>query len=123
MREMNTNTPQYSSVFGWFTLMLATGFLAITGHAQEVPANVQAAIKMAETILEETGLEPGQQWSRYNDWMYQNHMICEGIVSMGEALDRDDFKSYYKRNMLFFCNNIREQARQEMEAKEDKDAG
>jgi hypothetical protein len=103
-------------------LMLATGFLAITGHAQEVPANVQAAIKMAETIVEETGLEPGQQWSRYNDWMYQNHMICEGIVSMGEALDRDDFKSYYKRNMLFFCNNIREQARQEIEAKEDKDA-
>ena len=53
---------------------------------------------MAENIIAETALEKDQKPSRYNQWMYQNYMIAEGIKALGDALGKQDFSAYKKSN-------------------------
>ncbi|MEM9400359.1 MAG: glycoside hydrolase family 88 protein [Verrucomicrobiota bacterium] len=64
--------------------------------------NVDAAIRMAETVIAKTSFEKGQKPQRYNFWMYQNHIIGEGMKALGKALNRSDFESFYQRNLLFY---------------------
>ena len=68
---------------------------------------IDAAIEMAETVIAETALEKGQKPTRYNQWMYQNYMIGEGIKAMGDALGRPEFSSYQDKQMLYFCEEYK----------------
>jgi rhamnogalacturonyl hydrolase YesR len=88
--------------------MAMLAILTIPVYAQNsADMKMDAAIQMAETVIAETALEKGQKPTRYNEWMYQNYMITEGIKAMGEALGRPEFSSYQDKQMLYFLEEYK----------------
>ncbi|NND78324.1 MAG: sulfatase-like hydrolase/transferase [Maribacter sp.] len=89
-------------------LLICCSISTITVYAQNTAdMKINAAIQMAETVVAETSLEKGQKPTRYNQWMYQNYMIGEGIKAMGEALERPDFSSYRDKQIMYFCEEYK----------------
>jgi len=74
-------------------------------YAQNTEAlSVESAIEMAETVIAETAFDKEQEPTRYNYWMYQNHMIGEGIKAMGAGLDRPDFSTYKDKQLRYYLD-------------------
>ena len=88
-----------------FILLVCTALATYAQETKALPLN--AAIKMAKTVIAETALEKDQQPTRYNYWMYQNYMIAEGIKNMGDALGRPEFSEYKEKQLMYFCDSYK----------------
>ena len=101
---MNNNEMCFDYPLTRHTTQAVALLIAIT-HGSFACADVLSRI--ADDVVEQTVFEMPEtpappQVSRYNAWMYQNFMVCEGMDALGEVTGEERYKNYTARNIDFF---------------------